>query len=170
MGVMTLTAPSSPPRPWDRALTRRTLLAASAAGVVLLAAGCTSSPAVDRQDLVTDEQADLLADQVTAQAALVAAIEAAGTADPALAAAVPDLAREAGAQLERLRAAAPGSSPPGSTAPAPPSPAEARAWLRAQVAATATSHASACLDQSGTRAALLGSIAAGLRGHDGRLA
>ncbi|MCW2741550.1 MAG: hypothetical protein JWR45_1972, partial [Blastococcus sp.] len=41
---------------------------------------------------------------------------------------------------------------------------------RGQVAAAATSHAAACLDQSGARAALLGSIAAGLRGQDGRLA
>ena len=44
------------------------------------------------------------------------------------------------------------------------------AWLRGQVAAAATSHAAACLEQSGARAALLGSIAAGLRGQDGRLA
>jgi hypothetical protein len=45
-----------------------------------------------------------------------------------------------------------------------------KAWLRAQVAATADSHAGAAVDQSGARAALLGSIAAGLRGQDGRLA
>ena len=160
--------PSFPPRPWSRGFSRRTLLAASAAGVAVLATGCTS-PGADEQERVTSEQADLLADQVAAQAALVAAIGAAGAADPALAAAVTDLATEAEAQLERLEAAAPGSSASPSSA-APPSPAEARAWLRGQVAATAASHAAACLDQSGARAALLGSIAAGLRGHDGRLA
>jgi hypothetical protein len=38
------------------------------------------------------------------------------------------------------------------------------------VSAAATSHATACVEQSGARAALLGSIAAGLRGQDGRLA
>lgn len=168
---MSLSAPSSPPLPWSRGFSRRTLLAASAAGVALLAVGCTSSPGADEQELVTSEQADLLADQVAAQAALVAAIEAAGTADPALAAAVADLTTEAGTQLERLRAAAPDSPASGSpTGGGPPSPAEARPWLRAQVAATATSHAAACVEQSGARAALLGSIAAGLRGHDGRLA
>jgi hypothetical protein len=43
-------------------------------------------------------------------------------------------------------------------------------WLRGQVAAAADSHATASVDQSGARAALLGSIAAGLRGQDGRLA
>ena len=160
--------PSSPPRPWSRSFSRRTLLAASAAGAAVLAAGCTSRGA-DEQETVTGEQADLLADQVAAQTALVAAIEAAGAADPALAAAVTDLTAEAQAQLERLEAAAPGSSASPSSA-GPPSPAEARAWLRGQVAATAASHAAACLDQSGARAALLGSIAAGLRGHDGRLA
>ena len=37
-------------------------------------------------------------------------------------------------------------------------------------AAAATSHGTACLDQSGARAALLGSIAAGLRGQEARLA
>jgi hypothetical protein len=168
MAVMSPLAPPSPPRPWSRGFSRRTLLAATAAGAAVLAAGCTS-PGADGQEKVTGEQADLLADQVAGQAALVAAIEAAGAADPALAAAITDLAREADAQLERLKDAAPGSSVSASSN-APPSPAEARAWLRGQVAATATSHAAACLDQSGARAALLGSIAAGLRGHDGRLA
>jgi hypothetical protein len=38
------------------------------------------------------------------------------------------------------------------------------------VAAAADSHAAACLGQSGARAALLGSIAAGLRGQAGQLA
>jgi hypothetical protein len=85
-------------------------------------------------------------------------------------AAVATLASQAGEQLRALQKAAPGtrsSSPAPSTA-APPG--DARAWLRGQVAATATSHATACLDQSGARAALLGSIAAGLRGQDRRLA
>jgi hypothetical protein len=45
-----------------------------------------------------------------------------------------------------------------------------RAWLREQVAAAATSHAGACVDASGARAALLGSVAAGLRGHEAALA
>jgi hypothetical protein len=149
---------------------RRTLLAASAAGMALLATGCTASPGAEEREKATDEQADKLADQVAVQAALVAAIAAAGAADPALAGAIADLTTQADQQLERLRAAAPGSSASSSASPTPPSPAEARGWLRGQVAATATSHATACLDQSGARAALLGSIAAGLRGHDGRLA
>jgi hypothetical protein len=38
------------------------------------------------------------------------------------------------------------------------------------VSAAAASHAAACVEQSGARAALLGSIAAGLAGQDGRLA
>ena len=167
---MSRSAPAFPPPPWSRGFSRRTLLAASAAGVAVLTVGCTPSPGADEQELVTGEQADLLADQVVVQAALVAAIEAAGTADPALAAAVADLTTEAAAQLQRLRDAAPDSPASGSATGGPPPPAEARAWLRAQVAATATSHAAACVEQSGARAALLGSIAAGLRGHDGRLA
>ena len=82
-----------------------------------------------------------------------------------------ELAAQAGEQLARLRAAAPGSSASRRLVrQRPPAGPEARAWLRAQVAAAATSHAAACLEQSGARAALLGSIAAGLRGQDGRLA
>ena len=149
--------------------TRRTLLAASAAGVALLAAGCTSAPAVVRPP-VTDKQAQALAAQVIVQEALVAAYAAAGAADPAVKTAVAVLASQADEQLRALRAAAPGarsSSPATSTTPLQ---GDARAWLRGQVAATATSHATACLDQSGARAALLGSIAAGLRGQDRRLA
>ena len=46
----------------------------------------------------------------------------------------------------------------------------ARGYLRAQVAAAADAHAAACPDFTGGRAALLGSIAAGLRGQDGQLA
>ncbi|WP_324273870.1 hypothetical protein [Blastococcus brunescens] len=101
----------------------------------------------------------------------MAAFAAAGAADPALAGEVAALAEQAGAQLTRLRAAAPGS-PTSTAAPsggAPPAP-ETRAWLRGQVAAAAASHAAACIGQSGARAALLGSIAAGLAGQDGRLA
>ena len=149
---------------------RRTLLTASAAGAALLVAGCTSGPP-DPRKAVTSEQADELAAQLAVQETLVAAYEAAATADPALAAAVAELADQAAEQLERLRAAAPNStSSAASPTPAPPAGPEAKGWLRAQVAAAATSHATACLDQSGARAALLGSIAAGLRGQDGRLA
>jgi hypothetical protein len=148
---------------------RRTLLAASATGVAVLAAGCTSTPAQVRPP-VTDKQAQALAAQVTVQEALVAAYAAAGAADPAVKAGVAELASQANTQLTALRAASPAKR----SSSAAPSPAtvrgDARAWLRGQVAATATSHATASLDQSGARAALLGSIAAGLRGQDRRLA
>jgi hypothetical protein len=149
---------------------RRTLLAASAAGAALLVAGCTSEPP-DPRETVTGEQADELAAQLAVQEELVAAFEAAAAADAALGTAVTELADQAREQLDRLRAAAPNSTPSAaaSTSPAPAGPA-ARAWLRAQVVAASTSHATACLDQSGARAALLGSIAAGLRGQDRRLA
>jgi len=157
------------PSPAPRGFSRRTLLAASAAGLALVAAGCTSSPP-DERERVTGEQADQLLGQVAVQETLVAAYTAAGAADPALAGAVADLAAQAGEQLERLRDAAPGATPSPSSPGTPPSPAEARPWLRAQVASAATSHATACVDQSGARAALLGSISAGLRGQDGRLA
>jgi hypothetical protein len=167
MGPMSHTALPAP-----QGFTRRTLLAASAAGLALLAAGCTEKPA-DPREQVTSEQADELAAQVVVQEALVAAFAAAGAADPALAAAVTAQAEQAQQQLDRLRDAAPGSSSSASSASssaAAPAGPEARAWLRQQVAATAESHAAACLDQSGARAALLGSIAAGLRGQDGTLA
>jgi enoyl-[acyl-carrier-protein] reductase (NADH) len=149
---------------------RRTLLGASAAALALLATGCTSSPA-DERETVTSEQADELATQLGVQEALVPAYGAATVADPALESVVAELAAQAGEQLERLRAAAPKSTPSAaaSTSAAPAGP-EAKSWLRAQVAAAATSHAAACVGQSGARAALLGSIAAGLRGQDGRLA
>lgn len=159
-----------PPPAGPRGFTRRTLLAASATGLAVLATGCTSTTA-DEREKVTGRQADELSAQVAVQETLVAAFTAAGAADPALAGQVGDLAAQAGDQLARLRAAAPGS--PTSTTPlpggAPPAP-ETRAWLRGQVAATAASHAAACIGQSGARAALLGSIAAGLAGQDGRLA
>ena len=161
----------SPPRPAPPpGFSRRTLLAASAAGLALLAAGC-SSPPVDEREKVTSAQADELAGQVSVQENLVAAYAAAGAADPALGGEVAELAGQAQAQLDRLKAAAPGAGSSASSA-APPGPAgtEARAWLRGQVAAAAASHAAACVDLSGARAALVGSIAAGLRGQDGRLA
>jgi len=147
---------------------RRTLLAASAAGLAVLVAGCSSPPA-DEREQVTSKQADELAAQVAVQQTLVAAFAAAGAADPALGAEVAELSSQADAQLSRLKAASPGStgSPPAASAPTGP---DVKAWLRGQVAAAATSHASAAVDQSGARAALLGSIAAGLRGQDGRLA
>ena len=160
---------SSHPSPRPPGFSRRTLLAASAVGLALLSAGCTSEP-VDGREAVTSEQADELAAQVVVQEALVAAFATAGAADPALAAAVTELAMQAGDQLERLRAAAPGgAASPASSAAAPSGP-DAKVWLRGQVATAAASHAAACLEQSGARAARLGSIAAGLRGQDGRLA
>jgi hypothetical protein len=150
---------------------RRTFLAASAAGIAFVAAGCTAGSDTPS---VTPREADALIGQVTVQEQLVAAFAAAAAADQALGTTVADLAAQAQQQLVRLRAAAPGSSASAaaSTTPsaAPPTGADARVWLRTRVADAATSHAAACLDQSGARAALLGSIAAGLRGQDGRLA
>jgi hypothetical protein len=161
------------PAPARPGCSRRAFLAASGAGLAVLVAGCTAEPAPPRER-VTSEQADGLAAQVAVQETLVAAFAAAATADPALATAVTEQAGQADEQLQRLRAAAPGGasggSSPSSTTPAPPAGPEARAWLRTQVAGAAASHAAACLDQSGARAALLGSIAAGLRGHDAVLA
>jgi hypothetical protein len=162
-----MAAMSATPFPPLPAFSRRTLLAASAAGLAVLAAGCSSPPA-DPRETVTSEQADELAGQVAVQESLVAAYASAGAADPALAAEVAELAAQADAQLTRLRAASPGATASPSSAAAPAG-ADPRAWLREQVAATATSHATASVDQSGARAALLGSIAAGLRGQDGRL-
>jgi hypothetical protein len=43
------------------------------------------------------------------------------------------------------------------------------AWLRTRVAAAAQSHTDAGIALRGARAALLGSVAAGLRGQDGLL-
>jgi hypothetical protein len=150
---------------------RRTFLAASAAGIALLAAGCTTG---DDAPAVTPRQVDALAGQVAVQEQLVAAFTAAGTVDPALATEVADLGTQVQQQLDRLRAAAPGTaasaSASASPSGAPPAGSDARTWLRTRVADAAASHAAACLDQSGARAALLGSIAAGLRGQDGRLA
>ncbi|WP_040338182.1 hypothetical protein [Candidatus Blastococcus massiliensis] len=155
--------------PGPRGFPRRTMLAASAAGLALLAVGCTSAPP-DERERVTGEQADQLLEQVAVQETLVAAFTAASAADPALAGEVAELAAQVEDQLARLRSAAPGSTPSAVSPGTPPSPGEARSWLRSQVAAAASSHAAACLDQTGARAALLGSITAGLRGQDGRLA
>jgi hypothetical protein len=149
---------------------RRSLLGASAAGLALLVTGCTSAPP-DPREAVTSKQADALAAQLGVQEALVAAYAAAGAADPALKTTVAELAKQADEQLERLRAAAPNTTPSASasTTAAPAAPGT-RAWLREQVAAAATSHATACINQSGARAALLGSIAAGLGGQERVLA
>jgi hypothetical protein len=165
MAVMSAAISSLP-----ASLPRRTFLVASAAGAALLVAGCTSSG--DEAPTVTAQQVDQLAGQLAVQEALVAAFATATQADPALGSGIADLTGQVQAQLARLRAAAPGPSG-GAAAPssaAPPAGPDARAWLRTQVATAATSHATACLDQSGARAALLGSIAAGLRGQDGRFA
>jgi len=161
---------SSTPSPALSGFPRRTLLAASAAGLALLVSGCTSGTA-QGPDAVTSKQETAFDAQVATQKALVAAYSAAGAADPELKAAVADLATQAGEQLTALIAAAPGAttSSAASTSAAAVGP-DARGWLREQVAAAATSHATACLGQTGARAALLGSIAAGLRGQDETLA
>jgi hypothetical protein len=152
------------------AFSRRSLLAASAAGLGVLLVGCTSD---DGKAPVTAQQADQLAGQVAAQQALVDAFAAAAAADPGLGAAVAEQTTQVGQQLDRLKAAAPGpgsSASSSSAAAAVPAGQDPRAWLRGQVTATADSHAEACLGQTGARAALLGSIAAGLRGMEGTLA
>jgi len=172
-------SPASEALPADRGrapgLTRRALLASSAAGLALLVAGCTSS-GKNPAEPVTDRQAEAMAAQVRVQAALVAAYRAAAKADPGLASATATLATQAGQQLDRLRAAAPvarssssASSASASASPAPPAGQDPKAWLAAQVSATADSHAAACVQQVGARSALLGSIAAGLRGQVGQL-
>lgn len=159
-----------------RGFSRRTLLAG--AGILALAAGCTSQG--DKRPPVSPQQADQLAKQVTVQESLVAAYAAAASADPSLGAQVTDLAAQAQQQLDRLKAASPSApttarssgsaAASASASQAPPPGPDVRAWLRQQVAAAAASHAAACLDQTGARAALLGSIAAGLQGQDGSLA
>ena len=153
-------------------LSRRSFLAAAtAAGVTLLASACTSSTE-DAGEPVTAAQVDLLADQVAVQQTLVDAYAAAAAANANFGRQIAPLADQAREQLDRLRAASPGSS--SSSAAASPSAADVgadpRTWLREKVTATADSHAAACLQQTGARAALLGSIAAGLRGSAVRLA
>jgi hypothetical protein len=160
-------------------LTRRGLLAGSA-GLALLVAGCTSSSGARQDAVATSRQADALAGQVRVQEALVAAYAAAGAGSAALASRLPDLVAQAKQQLTRLKAAAPGtgasrsaaSSSSGSSssaAPAVPAGQDPTTWLRAQITAAADSHTAACLAQTGARAALLGSVAAGLRGQVGAL-
>jgi hypothetical protein len=164
MGVM---VPLAPPAP--AGFPRRAFLAASA-GLALLAAGCTAGSS--GAPAVSTEESDRLAGQVAVQEAVVAAYAVATSADPALA--LSDLAAQAGEQLDRLRAAAPSStSSPvaSSSAPPPPPPGgDVRTWLRQQVGGAAASHAAACARQTGARAALLGAVAAGLRGHEAALA
>lgn len=162
---------SAPPSPAVRGVTRRSLLAGSAAGLALLVAGCTSAPSGNRPAAGEREAAALRA-QVPVQEAVVAAYRTAGSADPSLGTQLATLASQAGDQLSRLRAAAPapasaGSSTAAASSPAagPPAGQDPRAWLRAQVTTAADSHAAAALDLSGARAALIGSIAAGLRGQ-----
>lgn len=160
-------------------LTRRALLVVAGAVPALgVLAACTAE--APDADAVTPAQVDRLAGQVAAQEGLVAAGAAAFAASPELAAVAAGLAGQWQEQLDRLRAAAPSvttsaapsegtdvSAGPSSAAPAGTDP---RADLRATVTATADAHAAACLEFTGARAALLGSIAAGLRGHDGVLA
>ena len=160
-------APLSTPAP--AGFSRRAFLATSA-GLALLATGCTPDSA--EAPAVSTEEADRLAGQVAVQETVVAAYAAATTADPALP--LSDLAAQATEQLDRLRAAAPAATAApaaSSSAPPPPPPGgDVRTWLRQQVAGAAASHAAACARQTGARAALLGAVAAGLRGHEAALA
>ncbi|MCZ2838940.1 hypothetical protein [Modestobacter sp. VKM Ac-2985] len=162
-----------PAPPAAGTFTRRSLLVATLAGTALVAIGCTGSPG-DVTDAVTPAQVDQLAAQVRVQEAVVTAYDQAVSSAPELAASLTPLAAQALAQLDRLRAAAPGD--PGTTAAstsgvaAPTDPTEARAWLRNLVGTAAATHAAACPDFTGGRAALLGSIAAGLRGQETVLA
>ncbi|MGY1772384.1 hypothetical protein [Blastococcus sp. SYSU D00813] len=159
--------PTAPRLP---ALSRRSLLvgAVGTAGLALLA-GCTGDD--DAGAPVTAEQADALAAQVAVQESAVAAHAAAAAADPVLGDLLAPQAEQAMAQLDRLRAAAPGAT---SSAPAdaggPPAGGDVRAWLRDRLAAAAGAHEAACAEQSAARAALLGSVAAGLRGQVAALA
>jgi hypothetical protein len=161
-----MTAMSLPPAPRQPGFSRRTLLAglAGASGMVLLAA-CTSDDGGDGS-APTPEEADRLADQVAVQEVVVAAYAAAAAADPALGNRVAVQSEQATAQLDRLRAAAPGAT---SSAPAdlggPPPGGEVQTWLRDRIGTGADAHEAACAEQVGGRAALLGSIAAGLRGQ-----
>jgi hypothetical protein len=156
--------------PAGPALSRRSFLAAAtAAGVALLASACTSDDS-DGGEPVTAAQVDSLADQVAVQQTLVDAYAAAAAANANFGQQIAPLADQATEQLDRLRAASPGSSSSSAAASSTAGAgADPRTWLREKVTATADSHAAACLQQSGARAALLGSIAAGLRGHAARL-
>jgi hypothetical protein len=163
---MAVMPPSSP-----TGFSRRRLLA-GAAGLALLAAGCTAGGTEDPDGDTARASAEdaRLAGQVPVQEAVVAAYDAAAAADPALGGQVAPLAEQARTQLERLREAAPTATASASAAPVPPAGGDVRGWLRGQVAGAASSHAVACVDASGARAALLGSVAAGLRGHEAALA
>jgi hypothetical protein len=153
---------------------RRSLLVAAAVGTAALATGCTGD-AEDAADAVTPAQVDQLAAQVDVQAAVVTAYDRAVAAAPELAAVTGPLADQARRQLDRLRAAAPGgasdpTAPSPGAAPDPaPDAAGAREWLHAQVVSAADAHAAACPGFTGARAALLGSIAAGLHGQGAQL-
>lgn len=154
------------------AFSRRALLVGALAGTAVVAVGCTGM-AGGGADAITPAEADQLAAQVDVQTVLVGAYDDAFAAAPELAIAAAVLADQARQQLERLRAAAPGtaaSSSGASPSPAALDPAAARAYLRAQIAGAAAAHAAACPGFTGARAALLGSIAAGLRGQVGQLA
>ncbi len=151
-------------------VSRRSFLAVSAAGLTaFLVAGCTSSDSGDGEQ-VTAAQVDSLAEQVSVQEDVVAAYAAAATANAAFGRKISALAQQAQAQLDRLRAASPGPTSAAPSAAEPTVQGNPRTWLQEQVSAAADSHAAACLEQSGARAALLGSVAAGLRGHAVRLA
>ncbi|SEO89118.1 hypothetical protein [Trujillonella endophytica] len=159
------------PAPSPPGFPRRTLLAGvlGAAGLTLLA-GCTSD---DGDGARAPDQAgsDLLADQVAVQEVVVAAYAAAAAADPALGDEVEPQALQALAQLEELRNAAPGATPSSAGAGTGPAPGtDARVWLREQLGVAAGAHEEACADHEGGRAALLGSVAAGLRGQESVLA
>ena len=130
-------SPTSSPAP--PGFSRRTLLAASAAGLALLVAGCTSAAGRRAGRRSPSKQADALAAQVGVQEALVAAYAAAGAADPALA----GRGGRAGRPGRRAARAGCRRPPPArrrvGVAAAPPAPPgrDARAWLRGQVAAAA---------------------------------
>ncbi|MGY1735470.1 hypothetical protein [Geodermatophilus sp. SYSU D00684] len=156
------------PSPTPAGFPRRRLLAGTA-GLALLLAGCTSGDSGEAAR-ETAAQQDRLAGQVAVQEAVVAAYDAAVAADPAFGGTIADLTGQAQEQLERLRAAAPGATPSPPSPPAAPAGGDLRAWLREQVGAAAAAHAAACVEVPGAGAALLGSIAAGLRGHAAALA
>ncbi|PWW23286.1 hypothetical protein JD79_02455 [Geodermatophilus normandii] len=167
------------PSPAPAGFPRRRLLAGGA-GLALLLAGCTSGGS-GQAEQDTAAQEDALAAQVPVQEAVVAAYGAVVVADAAFGQSVADLAGQAQEQLDRLRAAAPGataasssaassSAPSSSVPPGPPAGGDLRAWLRDQVSAASTAHAAACVGASGAGAALLGALAAGLRGHAAALA
>jgi hypothetical protein len=168
-----MSAPSSPSP--AGAFSRRALLVAAAAGTAALAAGCTNGAEQDPADAVTPAQADRLAAQVGVQEQLVADYAQALAASPQLATTATGLAGQAREQLDRLRSAAaqpsPSSGATAGTSAAGVVPADGAAvWLQARVTAAADAHTQACPDFTGGRAALLGSIAAGVRAQAGQLA